>query len=174
MRSHFGMALMVVTSLGALAACSSSSSTPPAQSDAAAGCTDTLANVLATSGLCPADANGNPLSYDEAITTTCATLKLKAGDVEYGQCFQYLVFQVDIDSTGKSSTKCFYDVGSHALVGVLYSDGKGQDQCGGTSSVIAGGLADPSCSISVNGGGSGFQSCAPVVDAGGGSSGGGG
>ena len=182
MRSHFGMALVVVAALGAVVACpacSSSSGSPQGQPDAGGGCTDTFANVLnnpagvfanaATSGqsLCPVDANGNPQPYDEAITTTCTTLKQKVGDVEYGQCFQYLVFQIDLDSTGKNFTRCFYDPGSHALIGVLYSDGKGQDQCGGTASAIAGGTADPSCSISgLHGGGSGFQSCVPVVDAG--------
>jgi hypothetical protein len=170
MRSHFGMAL-VVTTLGAvvaLVACSSSSSpAPPAE--ASAGCQDTIVNVFNNNSnlLCPVDGNGNPSSYDEAITATCTSEKLKTGDVEYGQCFQYLLFEVDLDTTGDSYSKCFYDPGTHALVGIIYADGQ-TDQCSGTSATVSAGAFDPSCTITgLNGGGSGYQSCVPVVDAGG-------
>jgi hypothetical protein len=156
MHSNFGMAL-VVPALVALVSCGSSSSGSPAPAEAGAGCGASLASILnATPTVCPVDGNMNPVSYDEAITSTCASLSLKTGDVEYGQCFEYLVFQVDKDATGTNSTKCFYDVNSHALVGVLQGT-----QCGGD--------VDPSCTISgLHSGGGGYQSCAPVVDAGGG------
>jgi hypothetical protein len=158
MRSHFGMAL-VVTALGAIVACSSSSSTPPGSGDAGSDCTGTLTGVVGAGALCPVDSNGNPVSYDEAITNTCATEKLKTGDVEYGQCFEFLVFQVDLDATGNNFSKCFYDVGTHVLVGAILSSGAGNSQCGGS--------VDPSCTITgLTAGGSAFQSCAPVVDGG--------
>ncbi len=167
MRSHFGMAL-VFPALGVLVACSSSSS-PAAPVEAGTGCTDTIVNVFNNNPnlLCPTDGNGNPSTYDDAITTTCATTKQKAGDIENGQCFEYLLFEVDLDASGNNYSKCFYDPGSHVLVGVIYSDGM-TDQCGGSSATISAGTVDPSCSITgLNGGGSGYQSCVPVVDAGG-------
>jgi hypothetical protein len=167
MRSHFGMAL-VFTTLGALVACSSSSS-PSVPPEAGGPCSDTIANVFNDNAglLCPVDGNGNPESYDEAITSTCASEKLKAGDIENGQCFQYLLFEVDLDSTGNSYSKCFYDPGTHALVGVIYADGQ-TDQCGNSSATIQAGTVDPLCTITgLNGGGSGYQSCVPIVDAGG-------
>jgi len=171
MRSHFGMAFVFTAlgALGALVACSSSSS-PAAQPEAGTGgCTDTIVNVFNNNMnlLCPVDGNGSPLTYDDAVTATCASEKLTAGDVENGQCFEYLLFEVDVNATGSSYSKCFYDPGSHALVGVIYSDGT-QDQCGNSSNFVAAGSVDPSCTITgLNGGGSGYQSCEPVVDAGG-------
>jgi hypothetical protein len=166
MRSHFGMAL-VFTTLGALVACSSSSS-PSVPAEAGGPCSDTLVNVFNNNMglLCPVDANGNPSPYDDAITSTCASEKLKAGDIENGQCFQYLLFEVDLNATG-SYSKCFYDPGTHALVGVIYADGQ-TDQCDNTSATIQAGTVDPLCTITgLNGGGSGYQSCVPIVDAGG-------
>jgi hypothetical protein len=156
---------IVLSALSAVVACSSKSS-PSESPEASTGCTDTLSNVFNGSA-CPADSNGNPVSYDEAITNTCATEKLKTGAVEFGPCYEYLVFEVEVDSSGTNMSKCFYDPTSHALVGVLYGDGKGQDQCGGTSATIAGGTVDYTCNISgLNGGGAGYQSCAPSEDAG--------
>ena len=168
MRSHFGIAL-VVTALGALVACSSSSSPAVATDAGSGGCTDTLAHLISNASLlCPNDGNGNALPYDEAITETCASQKQKNGAIEYGQCFQYLVFQVNLDTTGASYSKCFYDPGTHVLVGAILADGS-TDQCNNTSAYIAGGTVDSSCTITgLNGGGSGYQSCVPIVDAGGG------
>jgi hypothetical protein len=163
---------LVVTTLGALVVACSSSSSPATQPEAGGPCTDTIVNVFNNNMnlACPVDGNGNPQSYDEAITATCMTESLKAGDIVYGQCFEYLLFEVDTDATGDSFSKCFYDPGSHALVGVIYSDGT-QDQCGNSSSTINAGTVDPSCVITgLNGGGSGYQSCIPIVDAGGESS----
>jgi hypothetical protein len=160
---------LVVSTLGALVACSSSSSPSGPEEAGPPVCTDTIVNVFNNNMnlLCPVDGNGNPQSYDEAITATCTSEKLKAGDIEYGQCFQYLLFEVDLDATGDSYSKCFYDPTSHALIGVIYSDGT-SDQCGGTSAAVNAGTVDPSCTITgLNGGGSGYQSCVPVVDAGG-------
>jgi hypothetical protein len=173
MRSHFGIAL-VVTALGALVACSSSSSSAVPAEAGNGGCTDTLANLINNASLlCPNDGNGNALPYDEAITETCAVgadgqmrTPQKNGDIEYGQCFQYLVFQVNLDTTGASYSKCFYDPGTHVLVGAIFADGN-TDQCNNTSASISGGNVDPSCTITgLNGGGSGYQSCVPIVDAG--------
>jgi len=166
MRSRFGMAF-VVTTLGALVACSSSSS-PQAQPEAGGPCSDTLVNVFNNNAgvLCPVDSNGNPESYDDAITQTCASEKLKTGDLEYGQCFEYLLWEADLTGNGTSYSKCFYDPSSHALVGILYADGM-TDQCGGTSATIQAGSVDTTCTITgLNGGGSGYESCVPVVDAG--------
>jgi hypothetical protein len=156
--------------LAVAVACSSGASGTAPEDAGSTGCTDTIVNVFNNNPgvACPVDANGNPEPYDDAITATCATESLKTGDVQYGQCFEYLVFEVDVDSSGTNLSKCFYDPGTHAFVGVIYGDGKGQDQCNGTSSTIGAGQFDTGCNISgLNGGGAGFQSCAPVVDAGG-------
>jgi hypothetical protein len=172
MRSHVGVASMI-TVLGAVAGCSSSSGSPSSPVEAGPPeCVDAIGNVFNdnASVACPIDANGNPLSYDEAITNTCATENLTAGDIEYGQCFDYLVFEVDQDASGDNRSECFYDVTSHAFVGIIYGDGM-KDQCGGTSTTVAAGAVDTTCTISgLNGGGSGFQSCTPIPDAGGESS----
>lgn len=169
MRSHFGMAF-VVTALGALVVACSSSSSPSAPADAGTtGCTDTVVDVFNNnmSLACPVDANGSPLSYSEAITATCATESLKTGDIEYGQCFAYLLFEVDTNDMGTAYSKCFYDPGTEAFVGVIYADGQ-TDQCGGTSATVSAGMVDPTCVITgLNGGGSGYTSCVPIVDAGG-------
>jgi hypothetical protein len=170
MRSLVGFVSVVTTfvGIGAIVACSSSSS-PAAASEAGTGCTDTIVNVFNNNAglLCPVDGNGNPETYDEAITATCTSEKLKAGDIEYGQCFEYLLFEVDLTGNGTSYSKCFYDPGSHQLVGIIYADGM-TDQCGGTSATISAGTVDTTCTISgLNGGGSGYQSCVPIVDAGG-------
>ena len=62
MRSHFGMAL-VVTALGAIVACSSSSGSPAAPEAGGNECTDTIVNVFNNNPnvACPVDANGNPV-----------------------------------------------------------------------------------------------------------------
>src|ERR1700679_1796459 len=103
MRSHFGMAL-VVTTLGVLVAACSSSSSPAVQPEAGGPCSDTIVNVLNNNAglLCPVDVDSKPSSYHDAITAPCASEKLKNGDIEYGQCFQYLLFEVDLDETGAS------------------------------------------------------------------------
>ncbi|HEX3345022.1 MAG TPA: hypothetical protein VHS09_10645 [Polyangiaceae bacterium] len=162
------MVVSTLGALGALIACSSSSSPAP-QAEAGAGCTDTVVNIFNNNPnvACPVDDSGNPASYDVAITATCASQKQTDGDIENGQCFQYLLFQVDQNTAQTSYTKCFYDPGTHAFVGIIYSDGM-TDQCGGTSATIQSGTVDPSCTITgLNGGGSGYQSCVPIKDAGG-------
>jgi hypothetical protein len=168
MRSHFGMA-WIALAFGAALACSSSSSPPSVAAEAGpAECTDTIVNVFNDNNnvACPIDDSGHPVTYNEAITNTCANENLMTGDVAYGQCFEFLVFEVDVDASGANGTKCFYDVSSHALVGLIFGDGM-QDQCGGTSSTVAAGSVDLTCTITgLNGGGSGFQSCTPVQDAG--------
>ncbi len=116
------------------------------------------------------------MAYDQAITLTCAHPcpadqncgAQTKGDIVYGQCFDFLVVEIDNDSSGHNYSKCFYDPTSHALVGVIYADGT-QDQCGNSSFSVQGGQVDPACSISGlsgQGAGGGFQSCVPVVDAG--------
>jgi hypothetical protein len=167
MRSQLGVTLVLTALAAALvSACSSSASTSKPGDAGPTACSDTLANVFALPGAtCPVDSSGNPVSYEVAITTTCDALKLKKGDVHYGQCFDYLVFEVDQDSSGHSYTKCFYSVSTHALVGVVFADGQ-QDQCGGSSLTVQGGTVDPSCAISGASGGGGFVSCAPSTDGG--------
>lgn len=171
MRFDLGLAL-VLSALGAVgvAACGSSSSpAAPADSGAILVCESPLATVVAADSIaCPTDSSGNFLSYNQAIEQTCASYKLKTGDLEYGPCFEYLVFQVDADSSGHNFSRCFYDPTTHAFVGVIYADGSGmQDQCGTTSWTVAAGSFDPTCSISgFQGGGAVFESCAPVLDAG--------
>jgi hypothetical protein len=158
---------LVVPALGVLVACSSSSS-PAAPVEAGTGCTDTIANQINNNPnlACPSDGMGNASTYDEAITATCTSLKQKTGDIEYGQCFEYLLYEVALDSTGGSYSKCFYDPGTHALVGIIYADGM-TDQCNGSSATISAGTVDATCTVTgLNGGGSGYQSCIPVVDAG--------
>jgi hypothetical protein len=163
MRFRLGMT-MVLAALGAasVGACSfSSPPTPAPEPDGGNHCASSLNDLLsATPGpACPIGPNG-PSSYDEAITTTCDALKQTKGDIQYGQCFEYLVWQVDLDASGKNLSKCFYDIKSHALVGVIYGDGT-STQCGGQ--------VDTTCTVTgFNGGGGSFQSCAPVSDAGGG------
>ena len=78
----------------------------------------------------------------------------------------YLVFEVDRDSSGNNFTKCFYDV-THTFVGVIYADGS-QDQCNGSSYTVQAGMVDTTCTVAAfNGGGGGYQSCSPILDAGG-------
>jgi hypothetical protein len=169
MRSQLGVTMMIAA-LGAVAVCACSSSSSGSQADAGpTACSAALNDLLSASPgpACPFDANGQPSVYDDAITTTCSTLKMNTGDVQYGQCFDYLVWQVDVDSSGHNFSKCFYDVSTHALVGVIYADGT-QDQCGGTSFTVQAGQVDTTCSVTPAGGGGGFHSCAPVSDAGGG------
>jgi len=162
MRSSLGFPFVLSAVAAIVVSACSSSSSPNAPFDAGpTACSDTLANVFGnTSAACPLDANGNFLSYDLAITTTCDGLKQKNGDVRWGECFDYLVFEDDQDSAGKSYTKCFYSVSDHTLVGVVFADGQ-QDQCGGSSLTIQGGQVDTGCDVSGVGGGGGFSSCAP-------------
>lgn len=165
MRFRLGVT-MVLATLGAasLGACSSSSSNKPAPEPEGGSCAESLDALLSATPApaCPVGANG-PSSYDEAITTTCDALKQTKGDVLYGQCFDYLVWEVDLDSSGKNLSKCFYDVHTHALVGAIFGDG---------TSTTCGGQVDTTCTVAgLHGGGGGFQSCAPSTDAGGGGGG---
>lgn len=167
MRSQLGMT-MVLSALGAVAVCacsSSSGSTPPAEAGSNA-CTSSLVNLFNnTSALCPIGAGG-PETYDESITMDCDALKLKKGDVQYGQCFDYLVWEVDMDGSGNNLSKCFYDTASHQLVGVIFGDGT-QDQCGGSSFLVQAGQVDNSCTVTgFQSGGGGLQQCSPTSDAG--------
>lgn len=174
MRFSFGMAF-VVSALGAVVACSSGGGGSSAQNDGGpAVCSDSITNIynnnVDTSGnslvRCPIDANGNPETYDQAITMTCSAEKLKTGVIQYGQCNDYLVWEVQTDAAGKSFSKCFYDVKAHALIGVIYSDGM-QDQCNNTSATIQGGTVEE-CTISGTsaGAGAGYQPCGPMPEAG--------
>jgi hypothetical protein len=182
---RFGFAV-AVASMGALAvaACSSSSkgSAAPDTSDASL-CVDTTGgdgdvtvaiddvfnkNMLIA---CPLSEGTNPvpLSYDMAIDTSCTTLGMTTGDVQFGQCNVggYLVWEVDLDSTGHNFSKCYYSPVTHALVGVLYGDGK-QDQCNGTSYTIQAGSVEP-CTISglsAQGAGGMFEDCKPIPEGG--------
>jgi hypothetical protein len=174
MRFDLGMGLLfTLASVGVGVVACSSSSSPAAPAEAGTDvCTSPLTDLLGTVTVgCPNDGNGtgesNMLPYDQAIEQTCSTYKLKVGDVQYGPCFEYLVFEVDMDSSGHNYSKCFYDVTTHGFVGVIYADGS-QDQCGSSSYSVAAGMFDVSCSISgFQGGGAMFESCAPIVDAGG-------
>jgi hypothetical protein len=169
-RFHSGVAFLF-SAFGAIAACSSSpssSGSAPPSDAAAAACTDSLDAVFSNAQCkCPADSSGKPAGYDTAITATCKGQGLNTGDIKYGQCLDYLVWQQDNDSTGQNFSKCFYDVKSHVLVGIVLSDGM-QDQCGGKSATVQGGAAEPSCPISglTVGGGGLLQSCAPVPEGG--------
>jgi hypothetical protein len=165
--------------LGATAACSSSSgggaapasdAASPSSDAASPACTDSLGAVFANPQCkCPADATGKPANYDTAITTTCKAQGLNTGDIKYGQCLDYLVWQQDNDETGQNFSKCFYDVKTHTLVGIVLSDGM-PDQCGGKSATVQGGAggAEADCPISglTVGGGGLLQSCAPVPEGG--------
>jgi len=173
MRFSFGMAF-VVSALGAVVACSSGGGGSPQNDGGTAACTDSITNIynnnVDTNGnslvRCPIDANGHPVTYDQAITTTCSAEKLKTGVIQYGQCNDYLVWEVQTDSAGKSFSKCFYDVKAHALIGLIYSDGM-QDQCNNTSATVQGGTVED-CTISGMslGAGGGYDSCAPMPDGG--------
>jgi hypothetical protein len=170
MRFDLGMAILFTAAT--VAACSSSSNAPAGQNDAASDvCSASLASLTAVDSgpgaiACPTNASGTELNYDQAIESTCSTYKLKAGDVQYGPCFEYLVFEVDMDSSGHNFSKCFYDPTTHDFVGVIYGDGT-MDQCGTSSYTVAAGDYDPSCSIAgFQGGGAMYESCSPIVDAG--------
>ena len=175
MRSQLGL-VMLSTALCAVLACSSKSSSSNG-AEAGGPCTDTIDDVFNdntneggnSTVACPLNFNvtpPTPLPYDDAVTTTCAALGQTTGDIQYGQCFEYLVFEVDLDSSGNNLTKCFYDPSSHTLVGLIYGNGK-EIQCGGTSFTVQAGTVDDTCSISgFNGGGAQFESCVPIVDAG--------
>lgn len=170
MRFALGMALSLATA--SVVACSSSSS-PATQAEAGSdACQSDLTTLLNSVNItCPNVNNGEELTaasmltYDQAIEDTCATFKLKAGDIESGQCFDYLVYEIDNDSSGNNFSRCFYDVTTHLFVGVIFADGT-QDQCGNTSYTIQAGSVDSTCHISgFQGGGAVYTSCAPVADA---------
>jgi hypothetical protein len=115
--------------------------------------------------LCPLTSGSTPVpvSFDTAITTSCATLAMKSGDVQYGQCLDYLVWEVDIDGSGNNFSKCFYDVKTRALVGVIFADGT-QDQCNMTSYTIQAGSVEAACTVDV---GTGlYEDCLPVPEGG--------
>jgi hypothetical protein len=169
MRSQLGFGFVLAAVAATLVSACSSSSSPNVAVDAGpTACSGaTMADVFNnTAAACPVDANGNFVPYDQALTTTCDTLKQKDGDLRWGQCFDYLVFEDDLDSAGTSYTKCFYSVSDQTLVGVVFSDGK-PDQCGGSSTTLQGGQVDPSCAVSGVSGGGGFSSCAPGAGDGG-------
>jgi hypothetical protein len=166
------LATVSFAAVGALLACSSGSNNSPATGDAGASvCADTsgLVDLFNTTALaCPLNsAMTEPVSYDTAIDTSCSSLGMKSGDIQFGQCDQYLVWELDLDMTGRNFSKCFYDVKSHVLVGAVYSDGN-MDQCGGSSYTIEAGTVE-TCSISglsAPGAGGMFEDCAPKPDAG--------
>lgn len=179
---RFGIAVLVGSmSVVAVVACSSSKNTTAKDTSDASFCVDTTggdANVTQSIDdvfnnnmnlACPLDANNNPLPYNTAIDTSCAVLGMKTGDVQFGQCNVggYLVFEVDLDSTGHNLSKCFYSPQTQALVGVLFGDGT-MDQCGGTSYTIQAGSVEP-CTItglSAQGAGGMFEDCKPIPEGG--------
>jgi hypothetical protein len=163
--------LAIPAALCGVAACSSSSSNATPTEAGSNACTDSIVNVFNNNQgvACPVDANGTPENYDTAILATCSSLNQKTGFIQNGQCIDYLVFEVDLDSKGSKFTRCFYDPASHAFVGVIFSDGT-TDQCGGSSATIQAGQVDPSCHVAGPTGGGVFQSCTPVTDGGGESS----
>ena len=166
MRFQMGSAFLVPAIVAAVACSSSSNSSPPADAGSTA-CSDSLGNIFAKSQ-CPADSSGKAQAYDQAITATCASQGLTTGQILYGQCLDFLVWEQDNDNTGSSFSKCFYDVSTHDLVGILYSDGM-QDQCGNKSfTVQAGAGTDAKCIISglTSGGGGKVQPCGPMPEAG--------
>jgi hypothetical protein len=158
--------------VGALLACSSGSNTNRVTGDSGPSvCADTSGLIdLFNNTMLACPLNGGqtaPVTYDMAIDTSCSSLGLKSGDVQFGQCDQYLVWEVDLDMTGRNFSKCFYDVKSHLLVGAIYGDGS-MDQCGGSSYTIQAGTVE-TCSISglsAVGAGGTFEDCAPKPDAG--------
>jgi hypothetical protein len=166
-RFPIGVALLV-PAVAAVMACGSSGTSSTVTPESGTACTDSLGAVFNKSQ-CPVDSSGNPLGYDIAITFTCDKQGLKTGDIEYGQCLNYLVWEQDNDTSGHNFSKCFYDVNSHAFVGVVYADGM-QDQCKGKSFTVQGGAGgtEADCIISglTSGGGGKFESCAPVPEGG--------
>ncbi len=174
---RFGVETVVSIALvGGALACSSGGgkSTMPTGADDASVCTDTtppspVDDVFNNNaGLaCPLDSTYNPLPYDTAIYTSCSTLNLTSGDVKFGECLGYLVWEVDLDATGQNFSKCFYSVTTHALVGVVFGDGT-QDQCGNSSYTIQAGSVQ-ACDIaglSAPGAGGTFEDCKPVPEGG--------
>ena len=161
-----GMTL-VAAALGV--ACSNSSDSVGASpADAGTACSDTIVNVFNNNQgvTCPLDGNGNPLPYDQAIGTTCSALNMNTGFVTYGQCFDYLVWESSKDGTDANASKCFYDVHTHALVGIVYGDGM-MDQCGGAATTVQAGQVEPKCAVDNGPGSSGlYESCAPVPEGG--------
>jgi hypothetical protein len=161
----FGLLLPAIAAAVACGSSGGSAATPP---DAALECTDSLSAIFAKSQ-CPADSSGQAAAYDAAQTVTCGMQGLKTGDIQYGQCLDYLVWEQDNDGSGHNFSKCFYDVQSHALVGIVFADGM-QDQCGGKSFTVQGGAggSEADCIISglTSGGGGNYQSCAPQPEGG--------
>jgi hypothetical protein len=152
--------------LAGATACSSSSGGAPVPADAGGpdACVDTLQSVFGKSQ-CPADSTGASVGYDLAIASTCSTQNLSSGDIQFGQCLDYLVWEQDNDPARVSFSKCFYDVATHSLVGIVFSDGK-HDQCG-TLSTVQAGRVESYCAISglTAGGGGRYVSCAVGSDA---------
>lgn len=159
-------AVTVALAAGACGSSSSGGATAPAP-DSGAACSASL-SVVFNESKCPADASGGPLNYDSAITTTCDAQGLTAGDIKYGQCLDYLVWEQDADTSGHNFSKCYYDLKTHALVGIVFDDGT-QDQCNKTSFAVQAGNVESYCSVAgLDNGGSGrYQACgAAPADAG--------
>ena len=98
----------------------------------------------------------------QALKDFAADHGMKSGDVQYGQCLNYLVWEVDVDSSGNNFSKCFYDIKTRALVGVIYGDGT-QDQCNMTSYTIQAGTVQ-SCTVDVVTGM--YEDCKPLPEGG--------
>jgi hypothetical protein len=181
MRLRLGMAAAMSTVLGgalagvlaAVSACSSTSNSGSSDAGGEGGpaCADTLQNVFNnTNSVCPADMNGQPVSYDLAKEHLCSCqnydsngkcIVYDAGFIETGNCADYLVYQFRPSATG-GYTKCFYSVKDHTLIGISFTDGT-MDQCGNTATTILGGTTEDYCGfghIDVN------VNCAPKPEAG--------
>jgi hypothetical protein len=173
MRFGVGVAVSVLV-LGVAVACNGGGSgTSPgvsdASEDAAPPCIDMatpnpIFDLLSNPNVaCPLNsAMDMPVSFDMAITTSCPP-GMKSGDIQYGQCLDYLVWELDVDSSGTNFSKCYYDVKTHALVGVLYGDGT-MDQCNMTSYTIQAGSLEPQCTVDVGTGM--YESCVPIREGG--------
>jgi hypothetical protein len=177
-----GCSSISILVVGALACSSGSSGSPPADGGTDAFvCVDTTGgnNAMAsiddvfnsTRLLCPLElnpgANPTPESYDQAKYVNCGMLGMTSGDVQYGPCLNYLVWEADLDSSGTNFSKCFYDLQAHDLVGVIFGDGT-QDQCGGQSYTVQAGSVE-TCTISgLNSPGTGgmFEDCRPKPEGG--------
>jgi hypothetical protein len=177
MRSRVFSAVWILA--GGAVACGSGGASSAPLTDAGGDafvCTDTnggnvtanIDDVFNTTGLaCPLAPDNTPLPYDMAIYSNCGSLGMTSGDVQYGQCLGYLVWEVDVDSSGHNFSKCYYDVQTRALVGVVFGDGQA-DQCGNASYTIQAGSVQP-CAISglsSQGAGGLFEDCSPKPDGG--------
>jgi hypothetical protein len=147
--------VLVLTAIAAVAACSSSTSNNNNAAADASFCTDTMDTEQAA-----IDAEFDPdgsnvvncaATYEKQLEANWCAISGKTGFVRAGTCADFLVYELDFDTT--HHTRCFYD-SHHNLSGIVYANNS-PDKCAGN--------VEEWCNISVF---TTNQSCTPVVDSG--------